>query len=206
MMDTAKRRGPPRAFDADAVLDSARRVFWEGGFSGSSLDDLAGAMAMNRPSLYGAFGDKQALYLKTLERYRDESLVLMHEVLDPKRSLREGLSAVYAGALAVYFAQNPARGCFLIGTAATEAVVSAPVRDLLRGSLIAFDKALERRFQIARESGEIDATADPAMLARLASAILHSLAVRARAGEDKADLEALAQAGAAMICGRAGGP
>ena len=56
----AKRR--PRAYDPDVALDQAMRVFWEAGYASSSLDDLGAAMAMSRPSLYGAFGDKEALY------------------------------------------------------------------------------------------------------------------------------------------------
>jgi len=60
------------------------------GHAPSSLDDLGAAMAMNRPSVYGAFGDKQALYLKTLEGYRDDSVAALREVLDRARPLRDG--------------------------------------------------------------------------------------------------------------------
>src|ERR1044071_5895097 len=72
MSNIPRKRGRPPAYDPETALGSARDVFWNTGFTASSLDDLSAAMAMNRPSLYGAFGDKEALYLKTLERYRSE--------------------------------------------------------------------------------------------------------------------------------------
>jgi AcrR family transcriptional regulator len=205
MNEATRKRGRPRAYDPDTALARARDVFWDAGFTGSSLDALSTATAMNRPSLYGAFGDKEALYLRTLERYRDESLVAMRQALDPGRSLREGLGILCASALSVYLdGEAGARGCLLIGTAAVEAVLHPAVRAVLHGSLAAFERVLEERFRLARERGEIGAAADATMLARLASAVLHSLAVRARAGDARAVLEAIADSGVAMICAAAG--
>ena len=203
MTNPSKRRGRPPAYDTDAALDSARRVFWDAGYAASSLDELSGAMSMNRPSVYGAFGDKEALYLKTLERYRDEGLAAMREALDPGRPLRECLATVYARSLDTYLAgESAARGCFLIGTATAEAVRHAAIRETLGASLRAFDRAIEDRFRLAVEQGELGAQTDVTALSRLASAIMHSLAVRARAGEPRAALEAVARSGADMLCGR----
>ena len=158
-------------------------------------------MAMNRPSVYGAFGDKEALYLKTLERYRDDSLAALRAALDPARTLQDGLATVYAKSIEIYLGGlNAARGCFLIGTATAEAVSRAAVRDILRGSLQAFDGAIADRLKLAVERGELGPQADPSALALAASAIMHSLAVRARAGESRQELEALARAGVALIC------
>jgi len=201
MADEPKRRGRPPAYDTAAALTGARDVFWDAGYAASSLDDLSAAMAMNRPSVYGAFGDKEALYLKTLERYREDSLVALHEALDPARPLREGLKAVYAKSIEIYLAgSNTARGCFLIGTATAEAVTHEAVRDVLRNSLQAFDGVIADRLKLAVERSELGPHADPAALAVIASAIMHSLAVRARAGESRQELEALARSGIALIC------
>jgi len=210
MNGTARKRGRPRAYDPDAALAQARDVFWDGGFAASSLDSLGAAMAMNRPSLYGAFGDKEALYLRTLERYRDESMVLLRRALDPSRPLRECLAAAYAIALSIYLTNKSgagdagARGCFLIGTATSESVLHPQVRDVFGESLVAFDRAFEERFRIARKKGELGRTADVTALSRLASAVMHSLALRARAGESRATLEAIAKSGVEMICGSGG--
>jgi AcrR family transcriptional regulator len=202
MSESPKKRGRPPAYDPDTALARARDVFWSAGYEASSLDDLSAAMAMNRPSVYGAFGDKEALYLKTLARYRDDSVAAMQDALDPARPLPEGLARVYAKAIDTYLAGPHARGCFLIGTATTEAVGKAGVRVVLRDSLQAFDRVIEDRFRLAVSQGELAPKADPAALALIASAIMHSLAVRARAGEPRPALEALARTGVDLICDR----
>ena len=195
-------RGRPRAFDPEKALHEARDVFWDAGYAASSLDELSAAMAMNRPSVYAAFGDKEALYLQALEGYRDDGAAAMRAALDPRKPLAEGLREMYAGALELYFSNTPApRGCFLIGTAATEAVRNEKVRATYRGSLALFDSLLEERFRLAQKTGEIDAASDPAILAKLADSIMFALAVRSRSGESRADCEAVAEAGVAMLCG-----
>jgi AcrR family transcriptional regulator len=120
-------------------------------------------------------------------------------------AVAEGLRAMYAGAVSLYCARPEGpRGCFLIGTAAVESVRNDRVRRTFSGSLALFDALLEERFRQAKKAGEIDAKADPAMLARLADSIMFALAIRARSGERRAAPEALADAGVAMICGTQG--
>ena len=76
-MDSMKTRRPartpgrPRAFDPDRALDRALEVFWRKGYEGASLSDLTSAMRINRPSLYAAFGDKQTLFRRALDRYAE---------------------------------------------------------------------------------------------------------------------------------------
>lgn len=196
-----KPRGRPRAYDVEQALTSATEAFWRTGYAGTSLDDLSAVMGMNRPSLYGAFGDKEALYLATLDRYIAVSEQVMRHKLDVA-TLRQALRRVCDAALELYYPENETqRGCFLIGTAAVEAVRDEQVRRRLGDGLRAFDQAFEARFARAQREGEVSAGADPAMLAKLASALLHSLAVRARAGDSRAGLRATAQAGIDLLCG-----
>lgn len=202
MSETPKRMGRPRAYDPDTAIEQAMRVFWEAGYASSSLDDLGAAMSMSRPSLYGAFGDKEALYLRTLQRYRDESLMELSAALDPARPLREGLALLYSKTLDSYLdGAGAARGCFLVGTATAEAVQNPRVRQILSDSLRAFDGVIEDRLRIAIDRGEIAADVDAAALARLATSILHSLAVRARAGDLREMLEAIARSVVDVVCG-----
>ena len=195
------RRGRPRAYDPDIALRKARDAFWETGFAATSLDDLSEATGMNRPSLYAAFGDKHALYANVLDIYRGGGLAAMREALDPARPLREGLRLVYAKALSMYFpgGRQP-RGCFMIGTAVTEAVADPHIRQALTDGFRSFDKAFEKRMRQAREAGELPAASDPAMLGRLASSFLYFLAIRSRTGETRKSLEAFADAAVELIC------
>ena len=197
-------RGRPRAYDPGAALAAATRAFWRAGYAGTSLDALSEATGMNRPSLYGAFGDKRALYLAALQRYIEEARTAMDAALAPPRPLREGLRRVFDLALKLYFpADETPRGCLLVGTAATEAVHDEDIRAALNAGLRRFDQSFENRLRQAVADGELPPGADPAALSRLASAVLHSLALRARAGDRRSELAATAAAGIALICGPA---
>lgn len=126
----------------------------------------------------------------------------MEEALDFDRPLQEVLMRMYDGALSLYMpGKGVARGCFLIGTAATEAVGDPEIRSKLAEGLREFDRALEARLRHAQAQGELDAAADPAVLARIASAVLHTLAIRSRAGDSRAALRATADAAVQLICG-----
>lgn len=198
----SKPRGRPRAYDAATALTGARDAFWRQGYSGTSLDVLSDATDMNRPSMYAAFGDKRSLYLQTLDGYIEAGNEGVARAMDPKHSLAEGLYLLYQGALSLYLEPTEApRGCYLISTATTEAAQDAEVRKKLSNALRGFEQAVESRLSYAKTSGEIDPAADPAALAMIASAVLHTIAIRARAGDSRATLEAVADTAIKLICG-----
>jgi AcrR family transcriptional regulator len=197
-----RRPGRPRAYDPDKALASAADTFWKSGYAGTSLDELAAATRMNRPSLYAAFGDKRNLYLKTLVRYRDNARALSLQLLADDPPLRVYLGRFYKAALDLYLAGDcGARGCYSIGTAATEAVVDPEVRAFLANSIRGTDVFLAAQIRKARDREEIAQDADPAALAQVATAALHTLAVRARAGLSRKELNGLAAAAIGVICG-----
>lgn len=196
-----RARGRPRAYDPGVALANAAAKFWAAGFSATSLDELSAATGMNRPSLYNAFGDKHALYLQSLAGYRAQARQGMAEALAPGRPLRDGLADVYRRALGVYFSgDDGARGCMMLGTAAAEAVTDAGIRDSLHAGLTEIDEAFRKRFRLAKQNGEIAAESDPLFLARMASAVMYMLAMRARAGEKRGVLESFAAQSVAFIC------
>ncbi|WP_332772611.1 TetR/AcrR family transcriptional regulator [Phenylobacterium sp.] len=198
---SAKPRGRPRGYDPATALRQARDAFWRNGFSATSLDDLSAATGLNRPSLYGAFGDKKALYMATLQRSRTEMLAGLELGLSAPGPLREVLLAIYAGASAIYRSGSEAqRGCFLIGTAVTESVADPEVRKLLDQVFGELDAAFAAR--LAASPDELPPGADPQALGSMATAILHTLAVRARTGADEASLRAIYEAGVGLICAR----
>jgi TetR/AcrR family transcriptional regulator, copper-responsive repressor len=198
-----KRRGRPREYDPDAALARATESFWERGYSGTSLDELSEATGMNRPSLYGAFGDKRDLYLKALARYWESSFVGIEEWLDRDRPLRDALQRLYDKALSSYLAgKSGSRGCFAIGTATTEALRDEEIRASLAQGLRRIDEAFAARIRFARDHGELPDEADPDALAMLASATLHTLAIRSRAGATRTELQTIVDMALDLICDR----
>jgi AcrR family transcriptional regulator len=197
------RRGRPRAYDAQAALTRATETFWRTGYSGTSLDRISAATGMNPPSLYAAFGNKRALYLEALARYWEISLAATREALAEDRPLGESLMLAYDAALSIYFSgKGSARGCFVIGTAVTEAGEDAAIRKSVTAGFRMIDADFEARFRAARDKGELKDDADPTALAILASATMHSIAVRARTGTPRAELREMARKAVSVICGR----
>lgn len=197
----ARKRGRPRAYDPEAALKEAMGRFWDAGYAATSLDHLSEATGMNRPSLYGAFGDKKALYLKTLDAYRAMGRTAMAEALAGSDSLAAALGRVYAKALDIYLSGPvAARGCYLLGTAATESVLDPDIRAAFADGLHELDALITERIRLAQRRGEIDKKTDAAVLAKLVIGFLNTLSLRARAGESRAALQALADAGVRLIC------
>jgi AcrR family transcriptional regulator len=197
------KRGRPIEYDREQTLQRASDLFWSAGFAATSLDALSEATQMTRPSLAGAFGDKEALYIATLERYRDASADAIGEVLSGTRRLRTELAELFAKSTDAYLApMGVARGCLLIGTASVEAVHRPAVRRVLRESFDAFNALVEERLRKAIAEGELHSDADAAGLASVASAVMHSLAVRARAGESRRALDTLSKSALDLMCGK----
>lgn len=190
------KRGRPRSFEPAAALAQVRDTFWKNGYAATSLDDLCEATGLNRPSLYGAFGDKKALYLAALQQSRREMIASLTAALANPAPLRQVLGVIYARTSEIYRAGAAGQqGCFLIGTAVTESVVDPQVREVLDQAFAELDGAYLARFETA--AGELRGA--PAALAPLATAIMHTMAVRARAGADEGALRRIYEAGIDLI-------
>jgi len=187
-----KRRGRPRAYQPDIALGKALDLFRKDGFAATSLDDLSAATGMNRPSLYGAFGDKRELYIKSYARYRADARAAMQEIFREEMPIRKRLERIFAVALDIYLSgETGPRGCFTVMTAGSEAVADPEIRAMVLEGLSELDKAFGACFRLAREKGELPASSDPAVLAQLASATIHTIAIRARARVPRKELEAI---------------
>jgi TetR/AcrR family transcriptional regulator, copper-responsive repressor len=197
-----RRRGRPRADEPEVALARALDVFWKEGFAATSLDDLSAATGMNRPSLYGAFGDKRELYIKSYESYRDRARRRMGEAFSLDLPLREMLLGIYAIALDMYLSgKDGPRGCFTVMTATSEAVFDPSIRELVLTGLVETDRFFARIFMRAQERGELAASANAQTLALLASGTLHTIAVRARAQVPRAELDAIVNGAVDVMCG-----
>jgi AcrR family transcriptional regulator len=186
-----KRRGRPRTYEPDVALGKALDLFRKEGFAATSLDDLSAATGMNRPSLYGAFGDKRELFIKSYQRYREDARAAMAGIFRDELPIRQRLARIYAVALDIYLSGDSPRGCFTVMTAASEAVSDPDIRAMVLEGFAELDKAFAACFRRAREKGELPASADPAVLAQIASATIHTIAIRARARTPRKELEAI---------------
>lgn len=175
----------PRTFDPETTLRRIYARFRTGGFSGTSLDELSDATRLARPSLYAAFGDKRAMYLKSLKLVAEDIELNADRLEALNLPLRAMLERWFAGSLAVYTAgEDGPGGCLAIGTASAEALVDSDIRAGLDRVLRVIDQRVERWLERA---GESDVTGK----ARLVAALMHSLSLRARAGQPAAELDAL---------------
>ncbi len=187
----AGERGRPRGFDHEAALDEALAVFWRLGFQGASLAELTQAMGLSKPSLYAAYGDKEALYLKALERYVGRRVA---DKLAAMADEPQGLQAVrgFLQDMARMFAESGQTGCFVVnglsdmgGTGVPEAVEQA-----LAAAHQGIEHALRDRLLRAQQEGGLDARADVRSLATFFTTVLAGLGVAAKSGARRAQLEA----------------
>ena len=199
------KRGRPRAYEPEAALGKALDAFRKDGYAATSLDDLSAATGMNRPSLYGAFGDKRDLYIKTYQRYRADGRAALAEIFTTPMPLRKRLQLIFDSALDIYLSgEDGPRGCFTVMSAASDAIADPEIRAMVVDGLRELDKAFATCFRAAKEAGELPVTADPELLAQMASATLHTAAIRARSGVARRDLVPLMRGAVDLICGPAG--
>jgi TetR/AcrR family transcriptional regulator, copper-responsive repressor len=199
-----KRRGRPRAYEPDVALGKALDLFRKDGFAATSLDDLSAATGMNRPSLYGAFGDKRELYIKSYRRYREDARAAMVDIFRGELPIRQRLERIHAVALDIYLSGEAGpRGCFTVMTAGSEAVADPEIRAMVLEGLAEMDKAFAACFRLAKEKGELPESADPVVLAQLATATIHTIAIRARVRTPRRELEAIVNGAIDVMVGSA---
>jgi AcrR family transcriptional regulator len=190
--DKPAPRGRPRSFDKQKALDAALHVFWKKGYEGTSLSDLTEAMGINRPSLYAAFGDKEALFRQVLERYQAGPMSYVVEALkEPtarasvERMLKETVAALVCP-------RNP-HGCLYVQGALACGDDADPMRQELAERRQGAELALRKRLKKAKDEGEFPADVSEAELARFYMAVMHGMSVQASGGAGRAALEDVAE-------------
>jgi len=179
--------GRPRAFDIEAALDRALRVFWEKGYEGASLSDLTKAMGINRPSLYAAFGDKQALFRKALDRYADGPAGYVREALE-EPTARAVAERLMRGAVDLLADPSTPSGCLWVQGALACGDAADPVRQELALRRAAGEAAIRQRFKRAISDGDLPAGANAADLARFVMTVTIGMSVLAAGGASRAEL------------------
>jgi AcrR family transcriptional regulator len=180
--------GRARAFDADEALERAMTVFWTKGYEGTSLSDLTAAMGINRPSLYAAYGNKEELFRKALERYGEGPSSYEREAL-ARPTAREVAEGLLHGAADVQTDPRTPAGCLAVLGTTYCAEDSSPVGKILIESRRAGHAAIRERFERARAAGDLPADADPKQLTHYIGAVVCGMAVLAASGATRQELE-----------------
>jgi len=180
--------GRPRSFDIDRALDRALHVFWRKGYEGTSLSDLTKAAGINRPSLYAAFGDKEALFRKALDRYLDGPAAYTQEALK-EPTARAVIERLLRGAAELNAAPRNPGGCLMVQGALACSEAADSIRQELTACRAAGEAALRRRLRRAKSEGDLSATVNPADLTRYVATIVYGMAVQAAGGASRDKLQ-----------------
>jgi AcrR family transcriptional regulator len=181
-------KGRPREFDADVALAAALRVFWQRGYEGASMAELTAEMGLTKPSLYGAFGNKEALFKKALDLYEREKMAFMRTALDAETS-RGVADRLLHGALAMQSSTCDPKGCLGVISTVACSQEAESIREDVIARQAGSKKALIDRFERAKQEGDLPEAIDPAGLARYLTAVMQGLTVQAGTGATCADLK-----------------
>ncbi|MEO1748803.1 MAG: TetR/AcrR family transcriptional regulator [Pseudomonadota bacterium] len=169
------RGGRPKSFERDKVLDAAVLVFWKKGYEGASLDDLTGAMGINRPSLYSTFGNKRDLFLAALDRYTAVQGSAQSAPLHTEPTIRAAIAGFYREIIRTVSTQNGPCGCLIASVASEVAERDRKVREKIANNHERAESFLKERFQTA-------GIENPALMASIVLSAGMSLAQRSRLG------------------------
>ena len=189
--DACSARGRPRKFDPAQALDRALEVFWRKGYEGASLGDLTGAMGINRPSLYAAYGNKEALFRKVLDRYAERTEAKFRHCLEAPTAREVAARLLGLVAESAACPQGP-RACLLVGGSLTCGDEAERMRQELVRRRGLSENALRQRFERARAEGDLPPDACPDDLARFLATVQQGMSVQAVGGACRESLDRVA--------------
>jgi AcrR family transcriptional regulator len=177
----------PRNFDIDVATERALRLFWSKGYDGTTLEDLTEAMGINRPSLYAAFGNKEGVFQRALERYLSGPASGAAAALeaDTAREVAHRLLRFYADSVGK---PDRPRGCLLVQGALAAGDEAASIREALADQRRLGEDALIHRFERAKREGDLSADVSPTELARYVWTVCQGIAVQAAGGATREQL------------------
>lgn len=174
-----------KEFDRDEALQKAMEVFWVRGYEATSVRDLVEHTGVNRQSLYDTFGDKHALYLSALDRYREVEGGKMFKLLAGQGSVKRALRRLFEATVEAAVCGDERRGCFMGNAMSELAGRCTKTADKACGQLAAAEGALYHALLRGRKAGEIKNGRDLRAVARFLYSSLQGLQVMAKATPDR---------------------
>jgi AcrR family transcriptional regulator len=183
----AKKRGRPVAFDYEMALQNAMHAFWQHGYEGTSMSTLMAVMGMNKASIYAAYGSKEALFKKALERYIQGPASFLAASLAQPTALAV-VQLMLSQAAQMLADQSHPVGCLVTQGALACSAESAEIKTLLGGYRQTLEQQLAQRFTRAVSEQDLLATTDPVILAKLVMTVHQGMVVQAVGGATQAEL------------------
>jgi AcrR family transcriptional regulator len=190
---SAPVRGRPRCFNLEEALDRSLLLFWEKGFQKTSLDEIAEAVGVKKPSLYAAFGDKETLFRKVLQRYASK-LSGPIQALDRYDDIREAIEAFIELGITAGCSQGHPRGCLLASAFADSSGLPVNLAEEIKALINQADQVVAQRLKKAVRAGQLPADFDAKGTAKFLITLMHGIALRVRAGEGPTDLRRVKKA------------
>jgi AcrR family transcriptional regulator len=185
--------GRPREFDIEQALDRALEVFWRNGYEGASIASLTAAMGISPPSLYAAFGNKEGLFRRALDRYvARRRTEYWNDALAQPTARRMLEHLLYESADFLTEKCNPP-GCLLVRGALACSETAVPIAKELASRRSEGEALIRARLKAAREAGELPPGLEPDAFARYIMTVLEGMSVRAAAGASRKELHKVAK-------------
>jgi AcrR family transcriptional regulator len=190
-------KGRPREFCVEQALAAALRVFWRHGYEGASLTELTAEMGITKPSLYAAFGNKEALFHKALDLYEREKLAYTRAALDAPTA-RGVAERLLRGALDIQKNPLDPKGCLGVISSVACGVEAESIKADVVARRASSEAALIRRFEQAQAAGELPDGIEAGALARYLYAVLQGMSVQAGSGATIPELDQLVETSLAI--------
>ena len=184
--------GRPRSFDPEKALDRAMHLFWRKGYEGTSLAELTQVMRINAPSLYAAFGNKDALFAKVIDRYLAGPAGFLPKALEAPTA-RSVVEQLFQGVVAQQTANHSPGGCLLVRGALAAGDKASRMRKAVMARLAGAESAIRTRLERAKAEGDLPPDANPADLARYVMAVIDGISVAGAGGAGRKHLQGIAR-------------
>jgi len=195
-MEKVATRGRPREFDIDQALGAALSVFWRKGYEAASLTDLTEAMGITRPSLYAAFGNKEALFTQALDLYETEKLAYVRAALDAPTA--KGVAERLLGGAIEAMTSSECRGCLGVIASVNCQGSDSPIRQAVLERTESARLAITERIQRGIDAGDFAVPVQAEAITRYLTTLMQGMSVQASSGVGREGLQQVADAALAV--------